>query len=92
MSLGGCGRRLADQLSGASALASVAPNAPPAERNVAIRNACGNVVIWDDAFQALVLAEYVQQPPDSPWKKVLKDAIDARDAVRICRGEQVETL
>lgn len=65
----------------------------PQQRSESIRVACGNVRPWEPGWQdrlRAALAEVRKLPADHPFRIFLQlavDAIDARDAVKICRGE-----
>lgn len=76
-----------------AAALSVSPGAPvansKAERNKAIRAACGNIRVRDENWQLRLADELMRiDPVEYPTVyEALSDGAAARDAVRICRGE-----
>lgn len=52
-----------------------------------IRGACGAIRPWSAGWQARLAAYLRSIPRDHIARELAKDAIDARDAVRICRQE-----
>lgn len=61
---------------------------PPAVSTSTIRAACGAIRPWDAGWQARLSAYLRTLPRDHIAWELAKDAIDARDAIRICRGER----
>jgi hypothetical protein len=49
---------------------------------------CGRVRVWEPGWQKRLADELKALPPGHIFRQLAKDAIDARDAVRICRGEK----
>lgn len=60
---------------------------PSAARD--IRAACGSYRTWSPDYQRQLAAELGKLPPTHPVWALARDAIAARDAIRICRGEGV---
>jgi hypothetical protein len=50
---------------------------------------CGQIRPWDKGWQARLADELKSLPKGHIFRELAKDAIDARDAIRICRGEKV---
>lgn len=50
--------------------------------------ACGTVRPWPAEFQQHLADEIDHLPADSALRTLAADAIDARDAVRTCRGKR----
>lgn len=59
----------------------------PAVSATTIRAACGAIRPWDAGWQKRLAVELRALPKDHVFRTLAKDAIDARDAIRICRGE-----
>lgn len=49
---------------------------------------CGRVRTWEPGWQARLADELKKLPKDHIFRQLAKDAVAARDAVRICRGER----
>lgn len=52
-----------------------------------VKPACGNVREWDADFEHELAGALAPLPRSSPLWTVFRDAVDARRAVHICRGE-----
>jgi hypothetical protein len=49
---------------------------------------CGKVRPWEKDWQARLADELKSLPKGHVFRQLAKDAVDARDAIRICRGEK----
>jgi len=56
-----------------------------------INAVCGTIRPWEKGWQARLADELGKLPPGHVFRDLARDALDARDAVRICRGESVTT-
>jgi hypothetical protein len=52
-----------------------------------INDVCGKVRVWEAGWQVRLADELGALPKGHIFRQLARDAIDARDAVRICRGE-----
>lgn len=52
-----------------------------------INAVCGNVRVWEPGWQIRLADELKSLPKGHIFRQLAIDATDARDAVRICRGE-----
>lgn len=59
---------------------------PPAVSATTIRAACGAIRPWSPGWQKRLAVELRKLPPGHVFLDLARDAIDARDAIRICRG------
>jgi hypothetical protein len=50
---------------------------------------CGKVRVWEPGWQKRLAAELKALPKDHIFRQLAKDAVAARDAIRICRGEKI---
>lgn len=60
----------------------------PAVSAPAIRAACGAIRPWAPDWQKRLATELRALPSGHVFRTLARDAIDARDAIRICRGER----
>lgn len=49
---------------------------------------CGKVRVWEPGWQKRLATELKALPAGHIFRELAKDAVAARDAVRICRGEK----
>jgi hypothetical protein len=56
-----------------------------------INAVCGKVRVWEPGWQTRLADELGKLPTGHIFRQIAIDALDARDAVRICRGESVTT-